>query len=752
MPSWEEVETVGERELTVPSMAGERPNEAVEKGEAIGRVASVWRLADPRELMEGETAGTAIVSTGGVTLAPAEEELAEIASRCLWPVAASPDGSVYIGQWTDGRLYRVVGDGEAKCVLETEAAGIQAIAVDDEGAAYAAAVPGGTIYRVRPDSEPEEIVRLGVQNVWALAFDGRDNLWAATGPTGEVYRISEGTPELVLSAADRHVTCVAVGPDDTVYAGTAPLGKVYAVSPSGGVRSVCELDDAAICSVGVDAQQNIYVGTSPKARVFKITPEGVATEILKVMGKHIPALLVWTNGTVLVTAGPGARLIVVYPDGSSSLVYEPKTAYIAGLSAAEGGDVYLAMADTGRVVRLDPTKEREGTYTSPPHDAKARAKWGAVRWRARLPKNGSLAVFTRSGATAHPDETWTPWESVPGEGEAAVSLPGRFLQARIDLAGGGPDVPTVEAIEFTYLSANRCPEISLTSPAGDEVWAGKQTIRWKARDPDRDQLQYKVYWSSDHGDTWTEIQAPTEAEEEGEEAQPKTTEDESDGDDAAVVLVPERKKGSAENIRAAYAGVPAGWVATRASAGGVEDPLGGADAMDEVTEEVDEDTLEMLEGEEEMETEPSKSSGPPLRSTSQKWDTPAIEDGTYWIKVVASDARSNPTDPLTAEAISRAFVVDNTAPEVIIDRRRGEDEPPPSSVALYEGTTYLTSAEFRIDEGEWLAAVPVDGIFDGRYEVMMLDADRLPTGAHEVEVRARDAAGNVASGELRYTK
>jgi hypothetical protein len=160
-------------------------------------------------------------------------------------------------------------------------------------------LPIGTIYRIEPGGEPEEFVRLHVQNVWALALDGEGGLWAATGPPGKLYRISQGKPEVALSAADRHITCLALGDDGTVFAGTSPLGKVYAVSADGSARSVCELEDAAIQSIGVDAQGNVYVGTSPKARVLKISPEGVPTEILRVKGRHIQALLVWPTGTVL---------------------------------------------------------------------------------------------------------------------------------------------------------------------------------------------------------------------------------------------------------------------------------------------------------------------------------------------------------------------------------------------------------------------------------------------------------------------
>ncbi len=97
-------------------------------------------------------------------------------------------------------------------------------------------------------------------------------------------------------------------------------------------------------------------------------------------------------------------------------------------------------------------------------------------------------------------------------------------------------------------------------------------------------------------------------------------------------------------------------------------------------------------------------------------------------------------------------MVDNTPPELIVDRTRGADDPPPREISIYEATTYITSAEFRVDGGEWLAAVAADGIFDGRYEAIVMDQGRLPTGSHQVEVRARDAGGNQVTATLDYKR
>ncbi len=140
------------------------------------------------------------------------------------------------------------------------------------------------------------------------------------------------------------------------------------------------------------------------------------------------------------------------------------------------------------------------------------------------------------------------------------------------------------------------------------------------------------------------------------------------------------------------------------------------------------------------------------QATSHRWDTSAVADGIYRIKVIGTDERANPIHPRQGEAVSGSFVVDNTPPELIVDRTRGADDQPPREISVYEATTYVTSAEFRVDEGEWLAAVAGDGIFDGRYEAVVLDEGRLPTGSHQVEVRARDAGGNEVTAILHYKR
>ncbi len=190
MPTWDEVESVGEREITVPSLSGESKAGPGSRGDAIGRVASVWRLSSQKEFSKGKSEGTTVLSKGGLALAPDPIVLDRVSARCLWPIAVAPDGSVYTGSWADGCLRRTTGDGNTAVVLETDDAAIQAVAVAGDGTVYAAAVPSGAVYRIRTGEEPELFSRLDAQSVWGLATSSAGGVWAATGPKGRLYRIS----------------------------------------------------------------------------------------------------------------------------------------------------------------------------------------------------------------------------------------------------------------------------------------------------------------------------------------------------------------------------------------------------------------------------------------------------------------------------------------------------------------------------------------------------------------------------------
>jgi Bacterial Ig-like domain (group 3) len=146
------------------------------------------------------------------------------------------------------------------------------------------------------------------------------------------------------------------------------------------------------------------------------------------------------------------------------------------------------------------------------------------------------------------------------------------------------------------------------------------------------------------------------------------------------------------------------------------------------------------------------------QSTDLAWNTKEVPDGRYRLKVVASDALANPTEPLSAEAISDVVVVDNTAPRILIRaaKRTGAglsgDRRPPAEIPCQDALTPIASAEYRVDQGEWIAAAAADGIFDSLTELVRIDPARLPKGKHSLTLRVRDAAGNERTATVSYQK
>ena len=62
-----------------------------------------------------------------------------------------------------------------------------------------------------------------------------------------------------------------------------------------------------------------------------------------------------------------------------------------------------------------------------------------------------------------------------------------------------------------------------------------------------------------------------------------------------------------------------------------------------------------------------------------------------------------------------------------------------------EARVPLQGAEYRIDGGDWIAIVPSDGIWDGKFEPWSFTTPVLTSGKHQIEVKLVDVAGNVTT-------
>src|SRR5258706_12937767 len=86
--------------------------------------------------------------------------------------------------------------------------------------------------------------------------------------------------------------------------------------------------------------------------------------------------------------------------------------------------------------------------------------WGAVSWRATTPTGGRTEMYTRSGNTETPDDTWSAWSAayVNAEGSPVTSPKARYLQWRAVLTGQGAG-PVLTSVTAAYLQRNLRPQV-----------------------------------------------------------------------------------------------------------------------------------------------------------------------------------------------------------------------------------------------------------------------------------------------------
>ena len=127
------------------------------------------------------------------------------------------------------------------------------------------------------------------------------------------------------------------------------------------------------------------------------------------------------------------------------------------------------------------------------------------------------------------------------------------------------------------------------------------------------------------------------------------------------------------------------------------------------------------------------------------WDTTEVDGGRYDLRFVTSDEPSNPTGALSEELIVEGIVVDNGYPKLILvsKPRLGHADRTLSGMAIDE-LSRITSIDWTfVEKVLWRSALPDDGLLDSRRELFRVELPELPEGETSVQIRIRDAAGNV---------
>jgi hypothetical protein len=288
-------------------------------------------------------------------------------------------------------------------------------------------------------------------------------------------------------------------------------------------------------------------------------------------------------------------------------------------------------------------------------------------------------------------------------------------------------------LSVSFLPQNHPPKITLLAPTGGERWSGKQTLRWQASDPDKETLTYKVYYSNDEGKTWTLL--PSDSISKGKPITTSVSKSSSSADSdagnpptmAQVTAELDKHPDLPPQLREAI--------------------LSRAKTLLEQYKSKKTSTTS-------SESENTAAAEATAKETSRILDTKTLPDGIYQFKVVASDYISNPASPLSGDAISDSVYICNTKPVVYVQNSslkvNADKSVKLDGTAVQKGIA-INAVQFRVDKGEWISAIPNDGLFDGPMEDFTIITQPLSAGDHEIEVMAFNTAGLTGTATQKVT-
>ncbi len=696
------------------------------------------RQQSAQSFVTGRLEGVSLDALGGLQLADHLDRLATLEEPFLFSAARLGDGWV-VGTGNSGRVVKIDARGRTTVLFQAPEAAIFALWVDADGTIYAGSSPKGKVYRIAPNAAGRADTFFDPQEtyIWGLSRASDGALLVATGTQGKLFRVDAGGQGKVLyDADDTHLRALWSLPGGAAMVGTASQGLIQRVGADGAVRTLYDsggrevvafaaapdgtlyaavtaseagLPEADLlamqatanaqaqapaptgapaaapagsATVSVSAQDGATKG--PRSEIVRIDANG-AVESLWSFTEDTVYSLAWHRGRLWVGTGLEGRLFS-YNAASAKMVLEKDADERQVMAVLSDGDrLTLATTNAAALYRSAGEPERQGTYTSPALDAGQIARFGVLRWRGETPRGTALHFAFRSGISAEPDRTWSAWSEASDTREIKLTgtPPGRYLQWRVEMSAGGDLSPRLVGIEVSFEHLNLRPRISRFAALDPGEILVPQNFTPGA------QVYEPAHPTKDGIFTTLDAEAPNPGDGQTKGLWKKgyrtlRWEASDPNDDKLLYALDFRREND-----------PAGWL-----------PM----AKD-------------------------------LDDTWYSFDETALPDGLYRFRLRASDRKQNADTPLEAEQVTEPVLVDDGPPRLVAVAWEGDRV----RVTVEDDLNPLRTAEVSVDGGGWRPARPVDGLLDGRQEVLTVD---LPATPHLVLLRVMDAAWNVSTFEI----
>jgi sugar lactone lactonase YvrE len=625
-------------------------------------------------------------------------------------LAPAPNGGVYVGTSPDGRIYKVDARGQSAPFFDPDDKYIWSLAVDSKGVVYAATGDKGNVYRITPDGNGNRFFTTKTTHASSLVIDTAGQLIVGTGAPGRVFRVdATGKGFLLLDTTYQEIRALRMDPKGVLYV-AAQSGRAGGDSspeptpaepprPPAVPNVSTEITSFAIIDVPVTGQSASPSPPSgdrrgPTGAIYRVLPDGLWDQLWESRDDAPYDVAFDAAGSLLVATGGKGKIFRLSGEPTRPTLLTRVTAQQATMLHRVADRTYIATSNPGLLVSLSNSRAERGSYESEVRDARMVATWGTLSWRAAVPSGTRVELATRSGNTRTPDDAWSDWSTPYAEpnGTPITSPKARYLQWRAVLTGKG-ESPILTSVTAAYQQRNVRPSIeSITvHPPGVVFQKPFSTGEAEIAGFDDDTADRRISANNSQG-----------------------------GGNAT---------GSPSLGRRTYQ------KSLQTFVWKAEDPNGDELMFDVFYRREGETAWKLLKG--------------GLIDSILVWDTASAPNGSYVLKVSASDAKANPAETaLRGERESASFDIDNSPPTVTLAAPRREGATIVMPFEIRDADSPLNRVEYSLDAQRWQSVFPQDGILDARHEQFTLRLDASTAGRMLV-IRATDSMNNVGSGQIQ---
>jgi hypothetical protein len=705
-----------------------------------------WETRTNDEFRRGKLTNLSLTSDDELILAPRFDPVFNTEQTLIWAAVADSRGNVYLGTGHDGKIFKVDSSGNGALLVDLAELDVLALAVDGKDVLYAGTAPDGKVYKIE-NGAAREFFNPNTKYIWSLVFDRQGRLLVGTGDKGVIYRVTpDGKGAPFYDTDETHIISMALDRDGNLIAGGDPKGYVYRISPEAKAFVLYDSGMREIHSVAVAPNGTIYASamtgastspsSAPAAPASTTSGSGQPTVTITVNATEPQEITVVeplqpvsgdTPRTQTRRAGADGNaqsaLLEILPDGVVNTLWRSRDEMVFAVLPANGkvlfstgakGRIYSLEGTRNTTLMLESTEEqttrllevgnriyaassnigklfRIGDTLAPSgsYESTVKDTDSVSTWGKVSWKSGpadAIEISTRTGNTGTPDRTWSDWQRVDSSG--AVSSPkARFIQWKAEMKADSGRSPRLGSVKVPFLQQNFQPEVTNIEllPAG--VLLQKTPITTATNFNPNDPAT---------------IRANQRA------GQPR------------IAPLPPRRipQRGAQSFQ---------WTATDKN----QDTL-----MYEIYYRADnERTWKVLKRD--------------LEDAFHTISSDTLPDGTYVVRVVATDQPSNPPDlAQRGEMESRPFTIDNTPPLVTLTFSGNENGRARVAIEATDQTSTLTQAEVAVDTGDWRPVFPRDGIVDSKSESFGYLSGDLTPGEHVIAFRVYDQNDNAGMGKI----